>query len=362
MLYRFSIVALFLGLGLPASRQAGASERQAEPHRRLVIGTKEAAPFAIHRSDGTWSGIGIELWREIADELDLDYQFVERDLPGLIDGVATGELDGAVAALTVTAEREARLDFTQPFYTSGLGIAVPAGQKSGVLLILDRLLSMAFLKVVGALMGVLLLAAALVWVFERRANPEQFGGPAAKGLGAAFWWSAVTMTTVGYGDKAPKTAGGRAVALVWMFTSVAIISGFTAAIASALTVGRLSSPVQGPEDLPRVRVATVASSTSERYLADRHVMHTAYPDASAALAALTGGEADAVVYDAPILQYLIARELNGRAHVLPGTFQRQDYAIALSEGSPLRERVNRVLLEKTGQPDWQDLLFRYLGR
>jgi ABC-type amino acid transport substrate-binding protein len=43
----------------------------------------------------------------------------------LIDGVAAGKIDVAVAALTVTAGREQILDFTQPFYATGLGIAVP---------------------------------------------------------------------------------------------------------------------------------------------------------------------------------------------------------------------------------------------
>lgn len=360
MRHRFA-VTLLAGLLLASAWGPVSVRAQAPEDRVLVIGTKEAAPFVVRSPDGSWSGISIELWREIADELELDFRLVERDLEGLIEGVATGELDGAVAALTVTAEREERVDFTHPFYTSGLGIAVPAVQKSGFLMVMERLFSLAFLRVLGALIAVLLLAAVLVWVFERRANPEQFGGPTAKGLGSAFWWSAVTMTTVGYGDKAPKTTGGRTVALIWMFTSVVIISGFTAAIASALTVGQLASPVQGPEDLPRVRVATVGNSTSERYLADRHVMHTAYPDASTALQALADGQVDAVVYDAPILQYRIAQDLKGEARVLPRTFERQDYAIALTEGNPLREPISRILLRKIGEPGWQDLLFRYLG-
>ena len=72
-------------------------------------------------------------------------------------------------------------------------------------------LEISWAQVVMALSFVLLLAAFGVWLFERKANAEQFGGSPARGLGAAFWWSAVTMTTVGYGDKAPQTKGGRLV-------------------------------------------------------------------------------------------------------------------------------------------------------
>ena len=77
------------------------------------------------------------------------------------------------------------------------------------------------------------------------------------------------MTTVGYGDKSPKTLGGRIVATVWMFMAVIVISGFTAAITSSLTISNMQSLVAGPEDLPRVKVGTISSSTSSRYLDDR---------------------------------------------------------------------------------------------
>lgn len=74
------------------------------------------------------------------------------------------------------------------------------------------------------------------------------------------------MTTVGYGDKAPITAMGRGIALVCMFASVIIVSGFTAAIATALTVGELRRPVRGPNDLFGSRVIRVAGSTSAEFL------------------------------------------------------------------------------------------------
>src|SRR3984893_4165295 len=85
--------------------------------QELVIGTKVAAPFAMKAADGSWSGISIDLWRHIADDLHLHYRFAEEaDVKALIDGVAAGRFDMAVAALTVTAERERVLDFTQAFY------------------------------------------------------------------------------------------------------------------------------------------------------------------------------------------------------------------------------------------------------
>src|ERR1700688_2170210 len=105
-----------------------AADAAAASQQELVIGTKEAAPFAMKAADGSWSGISIDLWRRIADDLHLHYRLAEEaDVQALIDGVAAGRVDMAGAALAVTGERERVLDFTQAFYVTGLGIAVPAG-------------------------------------------------------------------------------------------------------------------------------------------------------------------------------------------------------------------------------------------
>lgn len=344
----------------PATEPAPAAG-PAVPSRPLVVGTKHSPPFAIKGADGSWSGISIELWREVAGELGLDYALRETDLAGLIRGLEDGTLDASVAALTVTAEREARIDFSYPFYTSGLGIAVAGERRAGWLGVVAGLFSLRLLQVVALLAAVLLGAGFLVWLFERRRNPEQFGGGVHRGLGSAFWWSAVTMTTVGYGDKAPVTFGGRLVALVWMFTSVIVISGFTAAIASSLTVARLDLAVSGPEDLPRVLVATVPGSTSAGYLDERGIRALETADPGAALAAVAAGEAQAAVYDAPILRYLVNRDYRDRLLVLPQVFERQGYAIGLPAGSPLREPLDRALLARLASPEWGELVERYVG-
>jgi polar amino acid transport system substrate-binding protein len=353
-LWRAAAVAVIASLAVSSAAAAA-------PARKLVVGTKSAAPFAIRGADGSWSGISIWLWQEIAAELGLDYELKETDLTGLLSGLEDGSLDVSVAALTMTSEREAICDFSHPFYSSGLGIATSSTSRSGWLTLVRRFLSPEFLQVLAALALVLFAAGFLVWVFERRSNPEQFGPTPGKGLASAFYWSAVTMTTVGYGDLAPRTLGGRLVALFWMFTSVVIVSGFIASMNSALTVGQLQTAVHGPEDLPRVRVGTIADSTSEAFLRRREISFAAYPDARAAVGALEAGRLDAVVYDAPLLRYEIQTRGAVSIKVLPEVLERQSYAIALRSGSPLREEVNRAVLKITAQQAWRDTLRRYLG-
>ncbi|MFQ5658753.1 MAG: transporter substrate-binding domain-containing protein [Candidatus Methylomirabilales bacterium] len=355
---RTIVAALVLWMTLMTS--TGAGEVQGSASRKLIVGTKQAPPFAIKNPDGSWSGISIDLWRAIASELHYSYELRELDLQGLLDRVRDGSLDAAVAALTITAERERLFDFTHPFYTTGLGIAVAKRREGGWFSLVRGIFSVQFLQVIALLALVLLVLGALIWLFEKQRNPSQFGGGPASGIFSGFWWAAVTMTTVGYGDKAPVTFGGRVVAVIWMFVGIIAISAFIAAVTSALTVDRLESSIRGPEDLPRVRVATVANSAAEGYLRKRRLAYRTYKTLLASLRA--EGKVDTVVYDEPLLRYLLITELQGKVEVLPRSFERQHYGIALPSSSDLREPINPVLLEKISGSWWQEVLYRYLGK
>ena len=91
------------------------------------------------------------------------------------------------------------------------------------------------------------------------------------------------------------------------------------------------------------------------------ISYTSYKYALGGLRAIEAGEIEALIFDAPILRYLIHHELKGGLEVLSHTFHREDYGIALPKGSSLREPINRVLLQKIRGREWQDSLHHYLG-
>ena len=327
----------------------------------LRIGTKKAEPFVIKNQNG-WTGITIELWKEIADSLNVKYSFTEYNLSGLLNAVKNGEIDIAVAPLTITAEREKNFDFSHPYFITGLGIATRIKESNTILKVLDRFLSYDFLRIVFVLLGLLFLVGFITWIFERKKNKEHFGDGKTKGLGSSFWWAAVTMTTVGYGDKVPKTVGGRIIGLIWMFTGLIIISSFTAAIASALTVTQLESQIQGLNDLYNARVGTVSASSSINYLNRKNIKHSDYVTVSEAIDALSNNEIDAVVYDSPILKYEIIKSgKTNQLKVLPVTLDPLYYGFAMPQNSKLREKLNRVLLYEIESPKWKKILQKYLG-
>ncbi len=361
-----SVLVLFAGI----ANSQEPTPAPAVPRPRLVVGLMQSPPFCIRGEDGSWSGISVELWQWIAADLGIDTEFRETTITGLFDGLAPGgPLDVSIGALTITAEREDRLDFSESFFLSGLALAVKTSPGTGgIWPWLGRLLVWNFWRIVAALLASLVLVALLIWALEHKGNPKEFGGDGKlhRGIGSALWWSAVTMTTVGYGDLAPRSPVGRLVAIAWMFVSLFLVSWFTASMASILTAERLDTGtgglvVRGPDDLRRLHVAAIADTSSEDYLRRHHIDYIRVPPKDL-IEVLFTGRAQAVLGDAPTLRYAARSEAYaGRITVLPQTFEIESYGIALRDGSPWRKPLDRALLHRLASPEWQDLVYRYIG-
>jgi polar amino acid transport system substrate-binding protein len=328
---------------------------------RLLVGTVVVPPFAMKTTDGQLEGLAIELWQAVAQDLGVAFELREYSLGQILEAVEKGDLDAIIVSV-VTEQREIIMDYSQPFLTSGSAIAVSADPPGhSWLQIAKRLLLLNFLPIIGLLLLLSLAAGAIVWLFESRHNREMFGGGILKGLSQGIWWAVVTMTTVGYGDKAPKTSGGRLVAIIWMFASIILIASFTAAITSSLTVGELRSKVSGLRDLPGVRVGSVAQSESLKFLARRGIAVRPFENVQVGLQAIVDKKIDAFVYNESTLQYFVRTEFPGRVHVLAGIFNHYYVSIGMPTGSPLREPINRALLKIIARDEWLRLVERYIG-
>ena len=357
--YFLMIWSMFL-LPATASSQEGGSEVSVL-NKKLIIGTKETPPFAMKDEHGQWTGISIDLWRQIAAELKLSYEWRELDQYNLLAGISDGSIDAVVANLTITPSRLDKFDFTYPFYTTGLGIAVTIQDANAGMAIIRVIFSWAVIKIIFAVVSLLLLVGLAMWYLERKRNSEQFGGTTIEGIGSGFWFSAVTMTTVGYGDKHPKTLGGRLVALFWMFASILLVSVFTATLTSLLTVKQLVPSIRNLEDLKKDLVGTLPHTTSETFLQNHYISFKTYPSVLTGLDALERGEIKAFVYDIPALRYWIKQRFQRKIEVLPNIYSQENYGIALQDNCPLRKTINRVLLEKIRDQEWQGVLYQYLG-
>jgi polar amino acid transport system substrate-binding protein len=324
----------------------------------LRIATRQTPPFSFKDENGIWKGVSIELWQTIAHEKNYQYTLEETSLTELLDGLEKGKYDVGVAGITITSERAKTLTFSQPFISSSMGIAYIKTQ-SPWLNVVEKFISFTFLKIVLLLITVLLLAGFGVWLFEHKKNKE-FGGKPHKGLGSAFWWSAVTMTTVGYGDKSPRTAGGRIIGLLWMFTSVIILTSFTASIVSSLTLASTKEKIT-ISSLKYKKIGTVPNSVAASILKNYNIDAKKYNTCSEMIKALSRHEIDYIVYDLPMLRYF------GTEHGSDFTIEalkqfRLDYGLGIPLKSSLFKPLNIELLQIIHEASWQNLKTRYFGK
>lgn len=327
----------------------------------LVVGYSEASPF-IYENNGEIHGPLYWLWEQIHSEIESSYSLKKINSEELLDQLERGEVDLCIYPLTITSERSKKVNFTTPFYLAYSGVLTKdLSNWDKSILFLKTFFSLNFFRAIGALIIVILLFGIIEWLFERKVNNEEFGN-GLKGLWDGFWWSAVTMTTVGYGDKSPKTNGGRIVALIWMFTAIMIISGFTASIASSLTITELETSMNNINDLKKNRLGTVEGSSTHKWLKDNFFKNKAlYKNKQSLIEALQNNEVENIAYDLPLLNEMYKNNNLSGYRILDLKYNPQYYAIALRKNisDSTLNSINTHLLKATESYEWDVILSEY---
>lgn len=352
------IAALSLSVLLALIAAGFAQERPA----KLKVGVFDRPPLAMKNADGHWTGIAVDLWENVSNETGLAYEYVEVSLPEVVPKLSSGELDLALGEIGVSADRERKVDFTQPFLVTTMAAAVLketsfANWKQ----ILYGVTHHGLLPVVAGMMALLLLFSLLLWLLERRTRQSHFGGRPIHGLGSALWFSAVTMTTVGYGDKTPQTATGRFLAFLWMFLGILLVSAFTGSVSSSITLAQLSASISEFDDLARFRNGVMRASLAETMLAEAGISAKKFDSYEAGLQALDQENITAFEGDSVTLRYLIQRDYPERLKVVTFAATHVTFAMATRPQFPEMEALNISVLGIISTPDWSRKLQRWLG-
>lgn len=324
---------------------------------RVVTVTRK--PFS-HLENGQDAGFALELWAAIAEDLGLVYR-VERvgKFSDMLEAVETGAADLAAANISITADREARLDFSQPIFASGLRVMVPARAEAGA--ILPVLLSVDLLLAMLAAFALLFGGGMLMWVFERN-RQEYFQGPAREKAFPAFWWALNLVVNGGFEERQPRSAFGRVFATLMVVSSLFVVSIFVAKITSAMTVNAIQNSVQSINDLYGKQVGTTSGSTAAAYMSGRELAHRGFDDLETLIAAFEAGDLDAVVFDAPILSYYVNTDGAGIGELVGPNFLPEYYGFALPTGSALREDIDRTLLRFVEDGTYRGLREKWFGQ
>lgn len=331
---------------------------------KLRVVTRNLEPFSFEK-DGRRVGYAAELWDQLARETGNQYEIqVVGTAAEMIEAVKNKTADVGVGAISVTAKREEIIDFSQPFYESGLQILTSgAGGSFGDSMwsLIKNLFNLELIGMFLLLMFTMLIISHLVWRYEHKVNGDQWPEDYKAGLWESFWWVISTLLVGGADNKGPVGVGGRIIAIVWMLLSIVLVSLLTASFTTTLTVNTLKGDINGPGDLPGKKVATVTGSTTVDWLNRKGAKVQPYATVTECVMALKEGKVDAVVYDAPVVQYEAGKLNDEKLQMVGQMFERQNYAFALQQDSPLRERLNQALLKLSEQGVGNELRKKYFG-
>ncbi|XP_045541113.1 ionotropic receptor 25a [Papilio machaon] len=404
-----------------------------EPIRTFYrIGTAPAIPWTMKKLDSSdevildkegrplYEGYCIDLIEKLAQTMDFDYEIVipksggfgqrlrNGSWDGLIGDLMTGETDIAVAALTMTAEREEVIDFVAPYFEqTGILITIRKPiRKTSLFKFMTVLRTEVWLSIVAAL----ILTGVMIWLLEKyspysaRNNPEAYPYPCREfTLKESFWFALTSFTPQG-GGEAPKALSGRTlVAAYWLFV-VLMLATFTANLAAFLTVERMQTPVSSLEQLARqsrINYTVVESSSVHQYFINMKFAEDTlyrvwkeitlnassdqaqyrvwdYPireqyghillaiNASGPVVDAKTGfqkvnehtEADfAFIHDSAEIKYEVTRNCNLTA--VGEVFAEQPYALAVQQGSRLQEDLSRALLQLQKERFLEQLAAKY---
>ncbi|WOG89774.1 hypothetical protein DCAR_0209013 [Daucus carota subsp. sativus] len=190
-----------------------------------------------------YSGFCIDVFFEVLKILEESYSPPYEFVPyngtydNLVDHVADKTFDAVIGDVTILANRSKYVEFTQPFAESGLTMIVPVKPQA------DK--AWMFLKpfskgMWGMTAAILVYTVLIVWLLERRSNPE-FDGPWHYQLSTALWF---TSSSLFFAQREQIYNNHARVAVsVWLFVVLALSSSYTATLSSMLTAPRLEANV-----------------------------------------------------------------------------------------------------------------------
>ena len=324
----------------------------------LTVDVEITAPCVMHYNS-TYTGFDIELWEEIAQELELTFAYNETNLKGIFADLVEGNADVAFSCITVTEEREKIIDFSHHYLDSGLRIMVLNKSKFSLAQSVKSFYSPIVVKSLTYIGLFIIICGHVFWWVER--GHKYISAKYLPGIFQAFWYTLVTMTTVGYGDIVPRSWVGRLMACLVMIIGIGIFGWTIAQLSSAITLQTLHSDITDHWDLRDRLVATVEGTTSVTALEKLGAVVIPAKSIDQAYEKLLKNEVNAVVFDSPTILYYARNKGVGKVSVVGPLFDLQYYGFLFPQGSELREPLNRALLKLRTNGIYDKLHSKWFG-
>jgi polar amino acid transport system substrate-binding protein len=351
------LFALFCPASLLPSTQDHSKIQTEKP---LVVGIVHDPPYLIKNKSGEWTGLNMDLWRMIAQDLKVDYVFKEMPFPELLKALKTKEIDISIESFFMLAERIKDIEFSVPLGSTRLAVATLPGRLDHPWLAAVKLFfSWGTLKVIGFLFMVLCILGFCFWLVERRSNPEHFGEGVVRGIVAGIYWVGSTLASGVCIGVILKSLPARILGLIWMLSCAVALSALIASLTTSLALSRLMAQTVDENALRHMRLGGIEASAESIVLKDLGGRYVLYKTEAEAFRALLKNEIDGYLYDEVTLHYYKDNDYKNRISIDPTGLRRYAVAFGLPKDSPWRVQINASLLSFTEKQDWILLLNRY---
>jgi polar amino acid transport system substrate-binding protein len=310
----------------------------------LKIGVSLGEPFAM-TTHGDYFGIAIDIWSQLADELNLKYTYVlmSEHIDEAIEKLAAGQIDVFIGPIVPTYKRIKLVEFSQPYYLNQIGLVVPV--KHVIFLnVLRSIFDSVILSGLVILLAVFLLYLHVYWYYELRPFHKTYRNY-MKGISEAFWLHTLDIDL----GKIPSHFRTRVMRFLWLILVTIFFSSITAAITSALTIALTHhyTYYSGIDELKNKPVAAVVNTAP--YEIARNTGFTDILTVNSrdeAVKLLLQRKVAAYVDYYPVADYYInlhdlSRTLTTASNLV---IQRNTFAFAVPINSPLLHALNVKLI------------------
>ncbi|KAM9488369.1 glutamate receptor ionotropic, kainate 5 [Clarias gariepinus] len=355
-------------------------------NKTLIVTTILENPYVMRKANyqelegnEQYEGFCVDMLKELSDILKFTFRIklVDDGLygapepngswTGMVGELINRKADLAVAAFTITSEREKVIDFSKPFMTLGISILyrVHIGRKPGYFSFLDP-----FSPAVWLFMLLAYLAVSCVLFLAARLSPYEWYNPHPclrerrdllenqYTLGNSLWFPVGGFMQQG-SEIMPKALSTRCVSGVWWAFTLIIISSYTANLAAFLTVQRMEVPIESPDDLAdqtNIQYGTIHGGSTmtffmnSRYQTYQRMWNYMYSKQPSVFVKSTEegiarvlNSKYAFLLESTMNEY--HRSLNCNLTQIGGLLDTKGYGIGMPLGSPFRDEISLAVLQ-----------------